>query len=67
MSKSFSFRWKGRAIAAGGGAKVAVLSEDSDFGKDLEAGLRKGLGGKSGEIVASQKYEPTDAGRQVCA
>jgi ABC-type branched-subunit amino acid transport system substrate-binding protein len=50
----------GRSIAAGGGAKVAVLSEDSDFGKDLEAGLRKGLGGKSGEIVASQKYEPTD-------
>src|SRR5206468_472962 len=43
------------------GAKVAVLSENSDFGKDLANGLKKGLGAKSGAIVVSQSYEPTDA------
>jgi branched-chain amino acid transport system substrate-binding protein len=40
-------------------AKIAVLYENSDFGKDLLAGLRAGLGGK-GKIVASQSYETTD-------
>ena len=50
----------GRAIAAAASAKVAVLSEDSAFGKDMASGLKKGLGAKAGEIVASQSYEPTD-------
>jgi branched-chain amino acid transport system substrate-binding protein len=50
----------GRAIAAAAGAKVAVLSEDSSFGTDMANGLKKGLGAKAGEIVASQLYEPTD-------
>ena len=50
----------GRAIGAMKSAKVAVLSENSDFGKDMANGLKKGLGAKSGEIVASQSYEPTD-------
>lgn len=50
----------GRAIAASAGAKVAVLSEDSAFGKDMSDGLKKGLGAKAGSIVASQTYEPTD-------
>ena len=50
----------GRAIAATAGAKVAVLSEDSSFGTDMANGLKKGLGAKAGEIVASQTYEPTD-------
>jgi ABC-type branched-subunit amino acid transport system substrate-binding protein len=51
----------GRAIAATAAPKVAVLYEDSDFGKDLTDGLKKGLGAKAGAIVASQAYEPTDA------
>jgi branched-chain amino acid transport system substrate-binding protein len=51
----------GRAIAASPGAKVAVLYEDSDFGKDMTAGLQKGLGAKASSIVATQAYEPTDA------
>jgi ABC-type branched-subunit amino acid transport system substrate-binding protein len=50
----------GQAIAAIAGAKVAVLSEDSAFGKDMSDGLKKGLGAKAGSIVSSQTYEPTD-------
>jgi len=50
----------GHAITAIAGAKVAVLSEDSAFGKDMSDGLKKGLGTKAGEIVSSQTYEPTD-------
>jgi branched-chain amino acid transport system substrate-binding protein len=50
----------GRAIAATASPKVAVLYEDSDFGKDLTNGLKKGLGAKAGAIVESQAYEPTD-------
>jgi branched-chain amino acid transport system substrate-binding protein len=41
-------------------ARIAVLYEDSDFGHDLLAGLRSGLGGK-GKIVAKQSYAVTDA------
>jgi hypothetical protein len=40
-------------------AKIAVLYENSDFGKDLLNGLRAGLGGKA-KIVATQSYETTD-------
>jgi branched-chain amino acid transport system substrate-binding protein len=50
----------GRSIAAAKGAKVAVLYENSDFGKDMTNGLKKGLGSKGSSIVASQAYEPTD-------
>jgi branched-chain amino acid transport system substrate-binding protein len=42
------------------GAKIAVLYENSDYGKDLTSGLRKGLGAKAGAIVDSEAYEPTD-------
>jgi branched-chain amino acid transport system substrate-binding protein len=50
----------GHAIARVAGAKVGVLSESSDFGKDMENGLRNGLGAKAGAIVSAQTYEPTD-------
>ena len=50
----------GRAIAPQAGAKVAVLYEASDFGKDLTAGLKKGLGTKASAVVAEQAYQPTD-------
>jgi ABC-type branched-subunit amino acid transport system substrate-binding protein len=50
----------GRSIAAAKGLKVAVLYENSDFGKDMTNGLKKGLGSKASSIVASQAYEPTD-------
>jgi branched-chain amino acid transport system substrate-binding protein len=41
-------------------ARIAVLYENSDFGKDMLNGLRRGLGGK-GKIVGTQAYEITDA------
>lgn len=41
-------------------ARIAVLYENSDFGKDMLNGLRRGLGGK-GKIVAVQAYEIADA------
>jgi branched-chain amino acid transport system substrate-binding protein len=41
-------------------ARIAVLYENSDFGKDLLSGLRRGLGGKA-RIVGTQSYEIDDA------
>src|SRR6202046_1070274 len=42
-------------------AKIAVLYQNDDFGKDYLNGLRAGLGGKAGKmIVATQSYETTD-------
>jgi ABC-type branched-subunit amino acid transport system substrate-binding protein len=41
------------------GAKVAVLYEASDYGKDLVAGFRAGLRGRA-TIVETQTYEVTD-------
>jgi branched-chain amino acid transport system substrate-binding protein len=40
--------------------KIAVLYENSDFGKDLLSGLKKGLG-RNAKIVATQSYETTDS------
>lgn len=42
-------------------ARIAVLYENSDFGKDMLAGLRRGLGKKKGRIVATQSYEIADS------
>jgi branched-chain amino acid transport system substrate-binding protein len=43
-------------------AKIAVLYQNDDFGKDYLIGLREGLGDKADKlIVASQSYETTDA------
>lgn len=49
-------------------ARIAVLYEDSDFGKDLLAGLTAGLKGK-GRIVATRAYgvTDTDVSSQVAA
>jgi branched-chain amino acid transport system substrate-binding protein len=42
-------------------AKIAVLYQNDDFGKDYLIGLREGLGDKADQlIVASQSYETTD-------
>ena len=40
-------------------ARIAVLYEDSDFGKDMLDGLRRGLAGKA-KIVGTQSYEIDD-------
>src|SRR5581483_1843827 len=49
-------------------ARISVLYEDSDFGKDLLLGLQQGLGGK-GKIVAKASYSVSDAdvGSQLSA
>ena len=50
----------GRYIATHSpGARIAVLYENDDFGKDLRDGLRKGLNGKA-KIVGTASYEVTD-------
>src|SRR5262249_16482179 len=42
-------------------AKIAVLYQNDDFGRDYLVGLREGLGDKADKlIVASQSYETTD-------
>ncbi len=42
-------------------AKIAVLYQNDDFGKDYLVGLREALGNKADKmIVASQTYETTD-------
>ena len=41
-------------------ARIAVLYENSDFGKDMLDGLRHGLRGKA-RIVATQSYEIADS------
>jgi branched-chain amino acid transport system substrate-binding protein len=40
-------------------ARIGVLVEDDDYGKDLNAGLRKAIGSKR-KIVSTQGYELTD-------
>jgi len=39
--------------------KIAVLYQDDDYGRDLLAGLRRGLGAKAKTIVAKVGYDPT--------
>src|SRR6184192_2968233 len=41
--------------------KIAVLYQDDDYGRDLYAGLRRGLGKKVSAIVAKVGYDPTSA------
>ncbi|MGB8003539.1 MAG: ABC transporter substrate-binding protein [Gaiellaceae bacterium] len=41
-------------------ARIGVLYENSDFGKDMLNGLRRGLKGKA-KIVGAQSYEITDS------
>src|SRR5213080_1002438 len=39
--------------------KIAVLYQDDDYGRDLFAGLKRGLGPKASAIVAKVGYDPT--------
>ena len=41
-------------------AKIAVLYQNDDYGKDYLAGLRQGLADKTSMIVAEASYEVTD-------
>jgi len=51
----------GRQIAAHQpGAKIAVLYENDEYGTELLAGLKRGLGSHAGQIVGTQSYVPAD-------
>src|SRR5829696_6355781 len=54
-------------LAARPKAKIAVLVQNDDYGKDLLAGFRSGLGRKQRQIVATQTYDPlsTDVASQI--
>ena len=40
--------------------KIGILYQNDDYGKDYVAGMKKGLGDRTGLIVAEQSYEVTD-------
>jgi branched-chain amino acid transport system substrate-binding protein len=42
-------------------AKIAVLYQNDEYGRDLLGGLRRGLGAKAKAIVARVGYDPTTA------
>jgi branched-chain amino acid transport system substrate-binding protein len=43
------------------GAKIAILYQNDDFGKDYLTGLREGLGAKADQmLIATKTYETTD-------
>jgi branched-chain amino acid transport system substrate-binding protein len=41
-------------------ARIAILYQDDDYGKDLINGLRRGLGTRAGQIVAREGHAATD-------
>jgi branched-chain amino acid transport system substrate-binding protein len=41
-------------------ARIAILYQDDDYGKDLIAGLRRGLGARANQIVAREGHAATD-------
>jgi branched-chain amino acid transport system substrate-binding protein len=49
------------------GAKIGVLYQDDEYGRELLSGLKKGLGAKQGLIVSQKSYDPTstDVSNQV--
>jgi branched-chain amino acid transport system substrate-binding protein len=48
-------------------AKIGVLFQNDDYGKDLLGGLKRGLGSSGSKVVAAQPYEVTssDVGSQI--
>ncbi|MBA3347603.1 MAG: ABC transporter substrate-binding protein, partial [Actinobacteria bacterium] len=49
------------------GAKVAVLFQNDEYGKDLLAGLRRGIARSGVKVVATQRYDASapDVGSQI--
>ncbi|WP_424628264.1 ABC transporter substrate-binding protein [Bradyrhizobium sp. SYSU BS000235] len=41
-------------------AKIAVMYQNDDFGKDLLKGLKDGLGAKASQIIAEESYEVSE-------
>jgi branched-chain amino acid transport system substrate-binding protein len=58
----YESRIYGQAIAHNSpNAKIAVIYQNDDFGKENLDGLKKGLGAKASNIVGSEPYEATAA------
>ncbi|OYU98526.1 MAG: branched-chain amino acid ABC transporter substrate-binding protein, partial [Burkholderiales bacterium PBB5] len=47
-------------LATHPGAKIGVLYQDDDFGKELLQGLREGVAGKDSAIIATESFQATD-------
>ena len=47
-------------LASHAGAKIGVLYQDDDFGKELLAGLKEGLGAQAGSVVGAESFQATD-------
>src|SRR4029450_9729842 len=41
-------------------AKIPILFQNDDFGKDYLKGLKDGLGAKASMVIAEESYEPTE-------
>jgi branched-chain amino acid transport system substrate-binding protein len=41
-------------------ARIAVLYQDDDYGRELLSGFRRGLGRRASQIVATRSYDPTE-------
>ncbi len=50
----------GRVIATHPNAKIGVLYENDEYGKELLAGLKRGLGSHAGQIVSTASYVVSD-------
>ena len=48
-------------------AKIAVLFQNDDYGKDLLGGLKRGLGRSASKVIAAEPYQVTspDVGSQI--
>lgn len=50
-----------RVLATKPGAKIAAIYQDDDFGKEMVAGLKEGLGDKAASmIVSTESFQATD-------
>ena len=50
-----------RVLATKPGAKIAAIYQDDDFGKEMVAGLKEGLGDKAASmIVSAESFQATD-------
>ena len=47
-------------LALQGSAKIGVLFQDDDFGKELLSGLKIGLGDKASMVIAAESFQPSD-------
>ncbi len=47
-------------LASHPGAKIGVLYQDDDFGKELLSGLKEGLGSQGAVVVAAESFQATD-------